>query len=37
VRELDERLGFGEPIALHLNDARRGINMQLPPADQPNP
>ena len=28
VRELDERLGFGEPIDRHLRD-RRGKNIQL--------
>jgi hypothetical protein len=33
VRELDERLGFGELIAQHLSDARRGKNTQLPLAD----
>jgi hypothetical protein len=32
VRELDERLGFGELIERHLTDAR-GKNMQLPLAD----
>jgi hypothetical protein len=30
VRELDERLGFGELIAQHLTDSRRGKNTQLP-------
>jgi hypothetical protein len=33
VRELDERLGFGELIAQHLIDSRRGKNTQLPLAD----
>jgi hypothetical protein len=33
VRELDERLGFGELITQHLSDARRGKNTQLPLAD----
>lgn len=33
VRELDERLGFGELIARHLTDSRRGKNTQLPLAD----
>jgi len=33
VRELDERLGFGDLIALHLTDPRRGKNTQLPLAD----
>ncbi|MGB7720282.1 MAG: transposase [Bryobacteraceae bacterium] len=33
VRELDERLGFGELIAQHLSDSGRGKNTQLPPAD----
>jgi hypothetical protein len=32
VRELDERLGFGELIERHLADAR-GKNIQLPLAD----
>ena len=32
VRELDERLGFGELIERHLADAR-GKNPQLPLAD----
>jgi hypothetical protein len=32
VRELDERLGFGELIDLHLADSR-GKNTQLPLAD----
>ena len=32
VRELDERLGFGELIEQHLND-RRGTNTRLPLAD----
>jgi hypothetical protein len=34
VRELDERLGFGELIERHLADAR-GKNTQLPLADLP--
>jgi hypothetical protein len=33
VRELDERLGFGELITQHLGDSRRGKNTQLPLAD----
>jgi len=33
VRELDERLGFGELITQHLSDSRRGKNTQLPLAD----
>ncbi len=33
VRELDERLGFGETIAQHLTHSRRGKNTQLPLAD----
>jgi hypothetical protein len=33
VRELDERLGFGDLIAKHLTDSRRGKNTQLPLAD----
>jgi hypothetical protein len=33
VRELDERLGFGELITQHLSDSRRGKNAQLPLAD----
>ena len=33
VRELDERLGFGELITQHLSDLRRGKNTQLPLAD----
>jgi hypothetical protein len=33
VRELDERLGFGELITQHLTDSRRGKNTQLPLAD----
>jgi hypothetical protein len=33
VRELDERLGFGELIAQQLSDLRRGENTQLPLAD----
>jgi hypothetical protein len=32
VRELDERLGFGELIEQHLTDSR-GKNTQLPLAD----
>ncbi len=32
VRELDERLGFGELIERHLTDAR-GKNTQLPLTD----
>ena len=32
VRELDERLGFGELIKQHLTDSR-GKNTQLPLAD----
>ena len=31
--ELDGRLGFGELIAQHLTDSRRGKNTQLPLAD----
>jgi hypothetical protein len=30
VRELDERLGFGELIQQHLTDSRRGKNTQFP-------
>jgi len=30
VRELDERLGFGDLIAQHPTDSRRGKNTQLP-------
>jgi hypothetical protein len=30
VRELDEHLGFGDLIAQHLTDSRRGKNTQLP-------
>ena len=30
VREVDERLGFGELIEQHLTDSRRGKNMQFP-------
>src|SRR5215471_12222693 len=30
VRELDERLGFGELIHQHLTDSRRGRNTQFP-------
>jgi hypothetical protein len=33
VRELDERLGFGDLIREHLTDRRRGKNTQLPLAD----
>jgi hypothetical protein len=33
VRELDERLGFGELIEQHLTDWRRGKNTQFPFAD----
>jgi len=33
VRELDESLGFGDLIAQHLTDSRRGKNTQLPLAD----
>jgi hypothetical protein len=33
VRELDERLGFGDLIAQHLTDLRHGKNTQLPLAD----
>jgi len=33
VRALDERLGFGDLVAQHLTDARRGKNTQLPLAD----
>ena len=33
VRELDERLGFGELIERHLKDSRRGRNTQFPFAD----
>ncbi len=33
VRELDERLGFGELIEQHLTDSRRGKNTQFPFAD----
>jgi hypothetical protein len=33
VRELDERLGFGDLIARHLTESRRGRNTQLPLAD----
>lgn len=35
VRELDERLGFGELIEQHLTDPRRGKNTQFPLADLP--
>jgi hypothetical protein len=37
VGELDERLRFGELIALYLTDSGRGKNMQLPLADRPYP
>jgi len=30
VRQLDERLGFGELIEKHLTDSRRGKNTQFP-------
>src|SRR5712691_81751 len=33
VRELDERFGFGNLIAQHLSDSRRGTNRRLPLAD----
>ena len=33
VRELDERLGFGDLVAQHLSDSRHGKNTQLPLAD----
>jgi len=33
VRELDERLGFGEPIEQHLAGSRRAKNTQFPLAD----
>ncbi|MGC9971547.1 MAG: IS1380 family transposase [Bryobacteraceae bacterium] len=33
VRELDERLGFGDLIAQRLTDSRKGKNTQLPLAD----
>src|SRR5262249_57305936 len=33
VRELDERLRFGELIQQHLTDSRRGKNTQFPFAD----
>jgi Transposase DDE domain group 1 len=33
VRELDERLGFGELIQRHLRDSRRGKNTQFPFVD----
>jgi hypothetical protein len=33
VRELDERLGFGELIQQHLTDSRRGRNTQFRFAD----
>ena len=33
MRELDERLRFGEPIQQHLTDSRRGKNTQFAFAD----
>jgi len=33
VRELDERLAFGELIEQHLTDSRRGKNTQFPLTD----
>jgi len=33
VRELDERLGFGELIEQHLTDLRRAKNTRFPFAD----
>ena len=33
VRELDERLGFGDLIRRHLTDSRHGKNTQFPFAD----
>jgi len=33
VRELDERLGFGDLIQQHLTDSRRGKNAQFAFAD----
>ena len=33
VRELDERLGFGELIEKNLTDSRRGKNTQFPLGD----
>jgi hypothetical protein len=33
IRELDERLGFGDLIAQHLTDSRHEKNTQLPLAD----
>ena len=33
VRELDERLRVSELVDRHLNDSRRGKNIQLPLAD----
>jgi hypothetical protein len=33
LRELDERLGFGELIEEHLTDPRRGKNTQFPFVD----
>ena len=33
MRALDERLGFGECLAPHVTDPRRGKNTQIPLAD----
>jgi len=33
VRDLDERLGFGELIEEHLTDSRRGKDTEFPLAD----
>jgi GH35 family endo-1,4-beta-xylanase len=33
VRELDERMGFGDLITQHLTDSRKGKNTRLPLAD----
>ena len=33
VRELDQRLGFGELIEQHLTDSRHGKNTQFPFTD----
>jgi hypothetical protein len=33
VRQLDERLGFGDLIQQHLTDPRRGKNTQFPVVD----
>jgi hypothetical protein len=33
VGELDERLGFGDLVAQHMTDSRRGKNTPLPLAD----